>query len=65
MEIQLKKIRLSDRLNYIESISANQSVNKINTPWVIIITCTFGGIIIGLLIKSALNSINSHNSSKS
>jgi hypothetical protein len=54
MEIHLQEISLNDRLEYIESISANQEANNIETPWSYIIGCTIGGIIIGLLISSVL-----------
>lgn len=56
MEIQPQQISLTDRLQYLDSISTNQAANTVKTPWSIIAGCTIGGILIGLLIRSAINS---------
>lgn len=52
MEIQFKEISLAERLQYLESISANQQSKKINNPWVTVFVCTIGGILIGLAVYS-------------
>ncbi len=52
MEIQLREISLSERLQYLESISVNQAVNKTNPPWTIFIGCAIGVIVIGILVRS-------------
>lgn len=54
MEIQLREISLADRLQYLESITANQESNKITIHWTMVIACTIGGVIIGLVVNSIL-----------
>ncbi|HOZ68411.1 MAG TPA: hypothetical protein PK328_03575 [Chitinophagaceae bacterium] len=54
MEIQLREISLADRLQYLESITANQESNKVTNPWTMVIACTIGGLIIGLVVYSIL-----------
>lgn len=54
MEIQLREISLADRLQYLESITANQEAKKITIPWTMVIACTISGVILGLLVKSIL-----------
>lgn len=54
MEIQLREISLADRLQYLESITANQESKKITIPWTMAIACTIGGVILGLLVNSIL-----------
>jgi len=54
MEIQLREISLAERLQYLESISANQEAKKIIIPWTMVIACTIGGLIIGLVVNSIL-----------
>jgi hypothetical protein len=54
MEIQLREISLADRLQYLESITANQESNKVTNPWTMVIACTIGGVIISLIINSIL-----------
>lgn len=52
--MHLKEICLNDWLEYIESILANQEAKKIIIPWTMVIACTIGGVIIGLIINSIL-----------
>ena len=52
--MHLKEICLNDWLEYIESISANQEAKKIIIPWTMVIACTIGGLIIGLVVNSIL-----------
>jgi len=54
MEIQLREISLAERLQYLESISANQEAKKFIIPWTMVIACTIGGVIIGLVVNSIL-----------
>lgn len=54
MEIQFREISLAERLQYLESISANQEAKKNKIPWTMVIACTIGGVIIGLLVNSIL-----------
>ncbi len=54
MEIQLREISLADRLQYLESITANQESNKRTIHWTMVIACTIGGVIIGLVVNSIL-----------
>lgn len=54
MEIQLREISLAERLQYLESISVNQEAKKIIIPWTMVIACTIGGVILGLLVNSIL-----------
>jgi hypothetical protein len=53
MEIQIREISLAERLQYLESILVNQTINKTKPPWTIFIGCAIGVIVIGLLIRSA------------
>jgi len=52
--MHLKEICLNDWLEYIESISANPEAKKIIIPWTMVIACTIGGLIIGLVVNSIL-----------
>ena len=52
--MHLKEICLNDWLEYIESILANQEAKKIIIPWTMVIACTIGGLIIGLVVNSIL-----------
>lgn len=54
MEIQFKEISLAERLQYLESITANQESKKINNPWVTVAFCTIGGVLIGLIVYSIM-----------